>query len=361
MKSVAASPLIDHAPAPAVQTRLRAGDDKAMLRAARDLTKDLGTARPAIYWADMTGSAVLGYAALAGAIVAGNPAVAVLCAVVSALALYRATLFIHELSHIHRDALPGFRFGWNALVGVPLLTPSFMYEGVHTLHHQRTRYGTVEDPEYLPLAMMKPWSLPLFVLIAMLLPVALLLRFAVLVPLGVVIPPLRRLVWQRFSALAINPDFRRRPPDDELRPRVFWQELAGSVWAIGLITASAIYGWRPLLIALAVMALAAVLNQLRTLVAHLWENDGEPMSVTAQFLDSVNVPPPGRIAEIWAPVGLRYHALHHLMPSMPYHALPEAHRRLVVELGAGSTYDGANHAGMAPLIGRIARSTMRWR
>ena len=61
---------------------------------------------------------------------------------------------------------PGFGFGFNAVVGVPLLVPSFLYEGVHQLHHARTRYGTVEDPEYLPLALMKPWTVPLFVLIA---------------------------------------------------------------------------------------------------------------------------------------------------------------------------------------------------
>lgn len=334
-------------------------DDKAMLRAARDLTKDLIVARPAIYWTDMLLSAGLGYAALAGAILVGSVPLAVVLGVVAALSLYRALLFIHELSHIHRDALPGFRLAWNLLVGIPMLTPSFMYEGVHTLHHARTRYGTADDPEYLPLALMKPWSLPLFVLIALLLPFALLFRFAVLVPLGAVIPPVRTIVWQRFSSLSINPQFRRRPPEGELRPRVFWQELGGSVWALALLGSTFLIGWQPLLIALAVFSAAAVLNQLRTLVAHLWENDGEPMTVTAQFLDSVNVPPPGRIAEIWAPVGLRYHALHHLLPSMPYHSLGEAHRRLAAHLGAGSTYGGANHPGMVPLVLRIARSTMR--
>lgn len=334
-------------------------DDKAMLRAARDLTKDLIVANPAIYWTDMLLSAGFGYAALTGAILTDSVPLAIGLGLVSALALYRALLFIHELSHIHRDALPGFRLGWNLIVGIPMLMPSFTYEGVHTLHHARTRYGTLEDPEYLPLALMKPWSLPVFVLIALLAPLGLLIRFAVLVPLGAVFPPVRTLVWERFSALSINPHFRRRPPEGELRRRVFWQELGGSLWAMVLLASTFFIGWQPLLIALAVFSAAAVLNQLRTLVAHLWENDGEPMTVTAQFLDSVNVPPPGRIAEIWAPIGLRYHALHHLLPSMPYHSLGEAHRRIAGHLGVGSTYDGANHRGMMPLVLRIARSTMR--
>ena len=333
-------------------------DDKAMLRAARDLTKDIADHRAAIYWTDMVGSALVGYGTLAAAILIENTALAVVLAVVSVLALYRALLFIHEISHFRNGALPGFRTGWNALVGVPMLTPSFMYEQVHTLHHKRTQYGTVEDPEYLPLALMKPWSLPLFVIVAILAPVALLFRFAILVPLGAIIPPIRRLVWQRASALAINPEFRRRNPEGDLRPRVILQEVAGFAWSWVLIGSVFLFGWKPLLIALAVASVVALLNQLRTLVAHLWENEGEAMTVTAQFLDSVNVPPPGRVAEIWAPVGLRYHALHHLMPSMPYHSLPEAHRRLAKELGDGSTYHGANHAGMGVLVARIARSTM---
>ncbi len=349
----------DAAPrAPATRVQFQHADDKEMLRAVRDLTKGLGEARAAFYWPDMLVSAGVGYATLAGAILAQSTVLAVVLGLVSALTLYRALLFIHELTHIHRDALPGFRLVWNLLVGIPMLIPSFMYEEVHTQHHKRTQYGTPEDPEYLPLALMKPWSLPAFVLIAILAPIGLIFRFAILVPLGAIIPPLRRLVWERASALMINPDYRRRPPEGELKAMVLWQELGGMLWAWALLASTQWIGWRPLLIAIAVTSLVALLNQLRTLVAHLWENEGEPMTVTAQFLDSVNVPPPGFAAELWAPVGLRYHALHHLMPSMPYHDLPEAHRRLKRELGAGSTYDGANHPGMLVLVARIAKSTM---
>jgi len=340
------------------RAQFMAEDDKAMLRAARDLTKGLGEARAGIYWPDMLISAGVGYAGIAVAILSSSLAVQIVAGLVAALALYRALMFIHELTHIHRDALPGFRTGWNLAVGIPLLTPSFMYEGVHTIHHKRTQYGTVEDPEYLPLALMKPWSLPLFVLVALLAPVALIIRAAVLVPLGAVIPAVRTFTWERFSALSINPEFRRKPPEGEFVGRVRWQEAGVFVWSWVLIGSTQVIGWQPLLTALVILSLTAVLNQLRTLVAHLWENEGEPMTVTAQFLDSVNVPPPGLAAEIWAPVGLRYHALHHLMPSMPYHDLPEAHRRLARELGAGSTYEGANHPGMLALVARIAKSTM---
>ncbi|MFL0670506.1 MAG: fatty acid desaturase family protein [Erythrobacter sp.] len=351
-------PVRREAPRRATRADFQSVDDKAMLFAARDLTKGLGEARPGIYWPDMLLSAGIGYAGVATAVLSPDWGVKLAAGLVGALALYRALMFIHELTHIHRDALPGFRTAWNLIVGIPLLTPSFMYEGVHTIHHKRTQYGTAEDPEYLPLALMKPWSLPLFVTIALLAPVALIVRAAVLVPLGAVIPKVRTLTWERFSALSINPDFRRRPPEGDFAARVRWQEIGVFVWSWTLIASIFVIGWQPLATALAIFSFTAVLNQLRTLVAHLWENEGEPMTVTAQFLDSVNVPPPGVAAEIWAPVGLRYHALHHLMPSMPYHDLPEAHRRLARELGTGSTYEGANHPGMLMLVARIARSTM---
>ena len=50
---------------PPVRPATRRGDDKAMLKAAANLTRDLNQPRAAIYWADLLGSALLGYGALA--------------------------------------------------------------------------------------------------------------------------------------------------------------------------------------------------------------------------------------------------------------------------------------------------------
>ncbi|MES2754798.1 MAG: fatty acid desaturase [Pseudomonadota bacterium] len=351
---------LDRVPAARAAFDPRAADDKAMLRAAADLTRDLNGPRPVFYWLDLIASTGLGYAALAGAILLGGW-LAVAGGVIAVLALYRAGSMIHEISHIKHAALPHFRLGWNLLVGIPLLVPSFMYEGVHNLHHARTRYGTSEDPEYLPLALMKPWTLPVFVTASLLAPIALLVRFAVLAPLSLLSAKLRAVVVARYSSLSINPAFRRRLPEG--KDRALWTrlEVATSTWAIALVAsvATGLVPLRAFLIFLGVASGVAVINQVRTLVAHLWENEGEAISVTAQYLDTVNVPPPALLPVLWAPVGLRYHALHHLLPGVPYHNLAEAHRRISAALAADSPYHRASYPGLPGLVTRLAAGTLR--
>jgi len=347
------------APAPTGSApRPRIADDTALLKAAAELTRELSTANPRIYWVDFLTSVVIGYAALLATIITSSTGLAVAFAASAVLGLYRAESFIHEITHVKHTQLPGFRAGWNALIGVPLLVPSFMYEGVHNLHHAKTRYGTVDDPEYLPLALMRPWTLPAFVVIAALAPIGLLIRFGVLAPLSLLSPKLREIVVARYSGLVINPQFRRRPPEGEAKALWTKLEIAASLWAITLLTlaATGVLPLRAFLIILGIASTVAVLNQVRTLVAHLWENEGEAMTVTAQYLDSVNVPPPALLPALWAPVGLRYHALHHLLPSVPYHNLGIAHQRLCAVVEAGSPYHKANYKGLPGLVWKIGLS-----
>src|SRR5206468_5765550 len=242
-----------------------------MRTAAANLTRDLNVPKSTVNWADMVGSALLGYAALFGAMFVHPLWLALGIGLVAVLALYRAGSFIHELTHIKKGAVKGFRFAWNLIVGVPLLVPSFMYEGVHNQHHAKPYYGTVDDPEYLPLALMHPWTLPAFLIAAALAPIGMLIRFAILAPLSLLSKRLRALVVGRYSGLQINPRFVRPAPEGEFARDWAWQETACSAWAIALLAmvATGVVPLRDFGIFLAVASGVMFLNQVRTLVAHL--------------------------------------------------------------------------------------------
>jgi fatty acid desaturase len=94
-----------------------------------------------------------------------------------------------------------------------------------------------------------------------------------------------------------------------------------------------------------------LLNAIRTLGSHRWTNTGEEsMTFVDQLLDSVNYPTPPWLSEWWGPVGTRYHALHHLFPSMPYHHLPRAHARLSRQLPADSPYHQTTASSLSSVL-----------
>ena len=334
-----------------------ATESPSLARQANAIVGDLTRPRPWIYWCDLAATVLVLYVSLLLAGTLENPAQSLAAAAVAVLALYRAISFIHEITHLRPGAVPGFRLAWNALVGVPFLTPSLMYEGVHMLHHAKDRYGTREDPEYRPLARLPARQLAVFLGIAILAPVGVFLRFAVVAPLSLLIPPLRRLAAGRLSAMTINPAFVRKDLERAQTPAWLAQEIACWVWSWGLtaLTVMRIIPGRVPLTAAGVYAVMAALNQLRTAVAHAWESEGERMSFREQFLDTVNVPPPALLPILWAPVGLRYHALHHLMPRLPYHNLGAAHRRLVAALPVNSDYRRVEQRELAPAMARLVR------
>ena len=186
--------------------------------------------RPWIYWLDMSASAAVGWTCFAWALQhpLGSPAHLLLTAA-SIFALLRGALFIHELAHLKRAALPGFEIAWHAVVGLPLMLPSLMYVGSHNDHHRRAYFGTLDDPEYAPIARWSRLRILGFVMGVALVPLVLPVRWG-LGPLSYRIPRLRRLAVERASTLAINPSYRRPMPSGAQVGRWATQEAAASAF-----------------------------------------------------------------------------------------------------------------------------------
>ena len=323
------------------------------------------TFRPkaSIYWLDLLLSSLLGWTAFWLSVRHPFDSLAYLATTATALlALLRAALFIHEIAHQKRGSLPGFEAAWHALVGLPFMLPSLMYVGSHGDHHRPHTFGTADDPEYAPLVHGTLLGLVWFVLSVCVVPILLPLRWGIIGPLSFVIPPLRKVVIQRASTLAINPAYRRPLPGRQYRFRWLVQEWAAAlvVWLVGL---SWYAGYLPgawLMQWYVVTSGMLIVNQIRTLAAHRYDNTGRRLSVAEQLLDSVNMCGWPAFTVLAAPVGLRYHALHHLLPNVPYHSLGRLHRQLQAELPPTGVYQQTMERGILSairsLIDRMGRS-----
>jgi fatty acid desaturase len=305
--------------------------------------------KPWIYWTDMLASAAVGWTLFFFSLTL--PAFSAMQALVglgAVFALLRAALFIHELCHVKASQLPGFEVVWNLVVGIPLLIPSLMYVGSHMDHHKRMAFGTDADPEYAPIAHWSRLRIALFVVTVAFAPLALVVRWGLLGPLSRVFPALRPFVVGKLSTLVINQGYTRPLPAGSQIRRWNWEEAATAL-AVWSVTALVVAGVVPLAWVFHWLALGAgilVVNQVRTLAAHGYENEGEPMDAEQQLLDSINLGGPSLPELLIAPVGLRFHALHHFLPSLPYHSLGAVHRRLLQVLPVDAAYRRTESEGL---------------
>jgi fatty acid desaturase len=316
-------------------------------RLTRDLVRDLNGVRPAIYWTDLIATALVGWAGFAAAVMLKPFSIGMMVATAVAVAgLYRGLCFIHEISHQSSRVLPGFETAWNLLIGYPLLLPSFVYVGVHPLHHKLSTYGTGLDPEYLPFARSCTMTV-LFALESFLIPIALLVRFLVISPIGMVSRSFQNWLVVHASSLTMNVSYRREVTDELARRIVLHSAQVLLLWiTLASLAIAGVIPWKALVVWFGVSACISFINTLRTLGAHTYESTGEPTDRAGQLADSIDTPG-APWTEIWAPVGLRYHALHHYFPGIPYHNLGEARRRLSATLPSHAQYHKVCSPGLA--------------
>jgi fatty acid desaturase len=350
-------------PAAAVHSRVAeaspSGESARFVRQAHAIVRDLMRPRPLRYWADFTVTIAVAYVAFATYLRASPFSLLQGAAfVVCGLAMYRAVVFTHEITHHRGASFAAFTFAWNVLCGVPLMMPSFMY-GNHNGHHTSEAYGTWSDPEYILHSPEWRFKVTVFLLLPVVYPILVVLRFLVFTPLTLLSTRMNRFVWTHGSSLYVMNESYRREYDAAAETRSRWvQECACWLltWSIAGLTLAGKINWTTVGKAYLVFFFWMAINQVRTLAAHRYRNDAnEPVTYLDQLLDTNTFPRGVWLPELWAPVGLRYHALHHLLPVMPYHSMPAAHRRLMERLPADSPYHQTVRPGLWPVLSALLR------
>lgn len=329
------------------------------IRQARQIVHPYFRHRPWIYWTDMLLTTAVGYGAAAMYLEASLWSwQQILFLTIAGFALFRTGSFIHEITHMRHGEMLAFRTGWNLLCGIPMLMPSFFYEN-HIDHHKANHYGTLRDGEYLPLGTSSWHHLVLFLAQVPVLPLYILVRF-LLSPVTFLRPHWRQWALEHTSSFVLN--FRHRLTIPAGAPRRIWAMVETACFLRAVlflaVVAVGVYDWTRL-VQLYVLAMVILgLNYNRNLVAHHYRNTGGEMTHEEQLEDSVNITG-GLWTELFFPLGLRYHALHHLFPSLPYHNLGKAHRALLAELPAGSPYHRTIFPSYWSVLGELLADTRR--
>jgi fatty acid desaturase len=185
----------------------------------------------------------------------------------------------------------------------------------------------------------------------------------VLGPLSYLHRGLREWVLTRASAAVSNVYFRKRCPKHDDGHLVIVELLCfGYLCAIAVLLLAGVITGTHLLMAYLLLAYTLGLNWVRNLAAHGYGNPGERMTYVEQLGDSINITDQHWLTVLLFPVGLRYHALHHLFPALPYRNLGEAHRRLTERLPPDAPYHATGRASFfaaASELWRSARQTPR--
>ncbi len=251
----------------------------------------------------------------------------------SAIGFYRAVAFTHELVHLRKGAVPGFSLIWHVLCGIPLLAPHFLYRSIHVAHHNKKNYGKESDGEYIGFGTSSRWLIVAHLLYNFLIPLLSILRFMVLTPLSFCNTKLRLFVMENMSFMGLRFSFSRKIPTKESEV-INWYIAEFSCcllcWfifiplIINIISIIFLYQWYIIMISV------LTLNSLRSLGAtHWYTSKGVDLDFTEQIRDSVSIKSKSLFTKILCPVGTQYHSLHHMFPSVPYHALGNVYEHLI--------------------------------
>jgi fatty acid desaturase len=328
----------------------------AWIRQASDIVSDLQRRSATIYWTDFLLSVGAAWAlAIYWFITPITQPLAWVALLACAVLFFRAGTFIHEIVHFRAGELRWFARAWNLAMGIPLLMPWIIYRN-HVEHHSVRYFGTPDDGEYLPLAAAPPHETIKYVLQTPVLPALTFLRFSIVGPVSWFIRPLREWVLTAASAGVSNPYFRKRFPKSEERHLIIVEVLC-LAWLVllAVLLAKGVILWTHVLKAYVVVGLTLGLNWVRNLAAHTYSNRGERMTLAEQFGDSINITGQTWLTVLMFPVGLRYHALHHLMPSLPYHNLGKAHQRLTERLPPNCPYHATSHRSYFAAVAKLWR------
>ncbi len=307
----------------------------------RESSSNFFELKPARFWLDFALSLLFAYGAGAVFLLSPLGSLAQIASYpITVFWVYRLGSLVHEVCHLGHHEMRAFKITWNLLVGVMTLAPSPFFTRHHRDHHSQRQFGQHEDPEYVVNFYRQGSWLGLvgYGVLLSVFPLLVFFRF-LLSPLTFVHPALREWVLRHASSLTMNVHYERKLTRFD-RLAITSIELVCCLRAAAMLFAVyfGLSHWTRLPLFYSIALGVLILNQLRLFGDHHFQSEGRALTYEDHICDSCNYTGRDVMTSLLYPFAIRYHALHHLFPAMPYHNLQAAHQFLSSRLPADSPY-----------------------
>jgi fatty acid desaturase len=289
--------------------------------------QDLKKVKKSTYWFDLCFTAFVAWASFFIAYHTQSRAIVTVLLIISAVFLYRGLCLVHEVAH-HASQIKGYRMAWDLFFGIPFLYPSYVYEK-HLEHHRTDVFGSDKDAEYFILRNKMGDLLYFLFWGQFILPAKAILRSLVF-PGVFFSKKFATFFEMHLSNFYLNPEYEARLLPKRIKEGLYKEDICCSLLAyvvLALIFAQVLSPYL-LLYWYAAAFVLSILNSIRVAVCTHNYTHLANMDRTEQIADSYTLNKVTIISTLIAPFGLRYHALHHMFPGIPYHSLGKAHTQL---------------------------------
>lgn len=242
---------------------------------------------------------------------------------ISSLFVYRSIVFIHELAHLKENDVKYFNTVWHLIIGIPFLTPLFLYRQIHLTHHSKKHYSTSLDAEYYPFGLSKK-SIFFHFIYNTIIPFLSIVRFSILTPISYLNIKFRNTILNHFSFMGLKYQFNRSELSVKNDSKYKLVEFLCFIYTFLIFTLimNKILPIQFIYYYYFIMTMTLTLNSIRAMGStHFYKFNGIEVNHESQMLDSINIRSENILTKIICPLGLQFHGLHHLFPSIPYHNL----------------------------------------
>ena len=294
------------------------------------MTKDLLKVNLVTFWTDLLVTAALAWGSLYLSLTSPDGSfLQILYFLAAAVSFYKGVNFIHDISHAEKE-LGHFKTAYNLLFGLYTRVPAYI-GGSHNDHHSSAKFGTTLDPEYVPWAHRHEMNVFRPLIASFISPLLVFIRMVIMTPAYLVAgEELQRKIYARASSVMMNLSYERTPTSDQDLHEMMESDVLCVVWAVGAIAVWGMYDFSltAFLIYYGTLVISNAMGSFRALANHRYYSNYAKQPAQGQFFDSVSILD-GILIPLWAPLHSNFHSIHHLMPHMPYHSMPEVHRRLM--------------------------------